>query len=167
MDKTGQLFEGALAKPILPLIGGSIEAYDGLPEETWGHVELDGKKYEWGAWGDLLYTEPETKTLAKYSDQFYAGAAAVIQRKHEKGVVTYCGVFGEEAFTDALAERIAGQAKLAVTPLPARVQLLRRGAYRILLNYTEKTVEAPAPPRTRFVVGTRKVEAAGVAVWKE
>jgi beta-galactosidase len=29
MDRNGQLFEGPLARPILPLIGGSIEAYDG------------------------------------------------------------------------------------------------------------------------------------------
>ena len=167
MDKNGQLFEGPLAKPILPLIGGSIEAYDGLPEETSAHVEMDGKRYEWGVWGDLLYGEPETKTVAKYADQFYSGAAAVIHHKYEKGAVTYCGVFGDEAFTDALAEKIAASAKLAVTPLPHRVHLLKRGSYRILLNYTDKTVEAPAPARTRFVVGTRKVEAAGVAVWKE
>jgi beta-galactosidase len=167
MDKTGQLFEGPTAKPILPLIGGSIEAYDGLPEDVMAQVELDGKKYEWGVWGDLLYGEPETKTIAKYADQFYAGAAAVIQNRYQGGIVTYCGVFGEEAFTNALAERIATQAKLAVTPLPARVHLLRRGAYRILLNYTTGIVDAPAPARTRFVVGTRKVEPAGVAVWKE
>ena len=167
MDKTGQLFEGPTAKPILPLIGGSIEAYDALPEDVLAQVELDGKKYEWGVWGDLLYGEPETKTIAKYGDQFYAGAAAVIQNRYQGGMVTYCGVFGEEAFTNALAERIATQAKLTVTPLPARVHLLRRGVYRILLNYTTGIVDAPAPARTRFVVGTRKVEPAGVAVWKE
>jgi beta-galactosidase len=167
MDRSGQFFEGPTAKPILPLIGGSIEAYDGLPDSTLGQVEMEGKKYAWGVWGDLLYGEAETRTLAKYADQFYAGAAAVIQNKYQGGTVTYCGVFGEEAFTDALAERIAGQAKLGVTPLPARVHLVRRGAYRFLLNYTTGTVDAPAPPKTRFVVGSRKVEPAGVAVWKE
>jgi beta-galactosidase len=167
MDRTGQFFEGPTAQPILPLIGGSIEAYDGLPDSNLGQVELDGKKYPWGVWGDLLYGEPETKTIAKYADQFYAGAAAVIQNKYQGGVVTYCGVFGEEAFTDALVERIAAQAKLTVTPLPPRVHLLRRGPYRFLLNFTTGAVDAPAPPKTRFVVGTRKVEPAGVAVWKE
>jgi beta-galactosidase len=167
MDRTGQLFDGPIAKPIQPLIGGSIEAYDGLPQGSLGQVELDGKKYPWGVWGDLLYGEPETKTIARYADQFYAGAAAVIQHRYQGGLVTYCGVFGEESFTDALAERLAAQAKLPVTPLPARVHLVRRGPYRILLNYTTAAVEAPAPARTRFVVGTRKVEAAGVAVWRE
>lgn len=167
MDRSGQLWEGPIAMPILPLIGGTIEAYDGLPEGSMAHVELDGKKYEFGVWGDMLYVEPETRTLAKYADQFYAGAAAVTQHKYQNGLVTYCGVFGEEAFTEALAEKLAVQSKVPVTALPSRVQLLRRGAYRVLLNYTEKTVDAPAPPRTRFVVGTRKVEPASVAVWKE
>lgn len=167
MDRSGQFFDGPLAKPILQLIGGSIEAYDGLPAGSLAQVEMDGKKYPWGVWGDLLYGEPETKTVARYADQFYAGAAAVIQNRYQGGLVTYCGVFGEEAFTDALAERIAAQSKIPTTPLPPRVQLLRRGAYRILLNYTTNVVEAPAPAKTRFVVGTRKVEAAGVAVWRE
>jgi beta-galactosidase len=167
MDRTGQLFDGPIARPILPLIGGSIEAYDGLPDGATAQVEMDGKKYEWGVWGDLLYGEAETKTIARYADQFYAGAAAVLQNRYQGGLVTYCGVFGEEAFTDALAERIAAQSKLPVTPLPRRVQLLRRGPFRILLNFTCDVVDAPAPPRTRFLVGTRKVEAAGVAVWRE
>jgi beta-galactosidase len=167
MDRTGQFFDGPTGKPILPLIGGSIEAYDGLPEGVTGHVEMDGKRYDWGAWGDLLYGEADTKTLAKYADQFYAGAAAVMQNKYQGGVVTYCGVFGDEPLTHALAERIATQAKLVTTPLPPRVHVVRRGPYRFLLNFTTATVDAPAPPRTKFVVGTRKVEPAGVAVWKE
>jgi beta-galactosidase len=167
MDRSGQLFEGPLAKPILPLIGGSIEAYDGLPDGATAQVEMDGKKYPWGVWGDLLYGEAETRTIARYADQFYAGAAAVIQNRYQGGLVTYCGVFGEEAFTDALAERLATQSKLAITHLPPRVHLVRRGAYRILLNFTVDTVDAPAPARTRFLVGSRKVEGAGVAVWRE
>jgi len=167
MDRTGQLFEGPTAKPIVPLIGGTIEAYDGLPDGLLAKIDLDGKSYDWGVWADLLYSEPETKILAKYDDQFFEGAAAVIQRKLDAGVVTYCGVFGEDAFTNALAEKLATQAKITVTALPPRVQLLRRGPYRLLLNYTTNQVEAPAPARTKFLVGARKVEAAGVAVWKE
>ncbi len=167
MDRNGQLFEGPLAKPILPLIGGLIEAYDGLPEDTWGSVELDGIKHRWGAWGDLLYAEETTRVLARYSDQFYAGAAAVIQRKHGSGTVTYCGVYAEPSLGEALVEKIAVAAKLPVTVLPPRVQLLRRGMQRILLNYQDKPVDAPAPRTARFVVGSRKVESAGVAVWEE
>jgi beta-galactosidase len=167
MDKTGQLWEGDTAAPILPLIGGEIEAYDGLPADTWGTVEMDGQKHRWGVWGELLYAEPTTKVLAKYADQFYAGAAAVIQRKHGQGVVTYCGVHGEASFVDALVEDLAEQAGLKGAPLPPRVHVLKRGPYRVLLNYQDAVVHAPAPASARFVVGSRRVEPAGVAVWEE
>ena len=168
MDKTGQLFEGPVAAPILPLIGGTVEAYDSLPDNTFGKVELDDKQYLWGVWGDLLYAEEGTRVVAKYEDQFYQGATAVMQKKHGKsGTVTYCGVFGEQEFTSALAESLAKQFNLPITPLPQRVQVLRRGAYRICLNYQDQNEEAPAPKDARFLVGSRTVEPAGVAVWEE
>jgi beta-galactosidase len=167
MDRHGQLFEGPLAKPILPLIGGSIEAYDGLPEEGFGQIEMDGAKFKWGAWGDLLYAEPTTKVLAKYADQFYAGAAAVLHRKHGKGTVTYCGVTGEAAFTDALLAKIATVAKVPVMKLPPRVQVVKRGRYWIALNYQLTPFDAPAAKNARFLVGTRRVDPVSVAVWEE
>ncbi len=167
MDRTGQLFEGPAAAPIVPLIGGSIEAYDVLPDNAFGHVQLDGQKEQlWGVWGDLLYAEEETKVLAKYTDQFYAGAAAVIQNRVEKGIVTYCGVYAEQPFIDALVERLAGQSQLPASVLPDRVQLVQRGPYRICLNYQCAPIEAPAPAGTTFLVGAKKIPPGGVAVWE-
>ncbi len=168
MDRRGQMFEGKTAQPILDLIGGEIEAYDSLPEKTFGHVDLDGKKHEWGVWGDLLYAREGTKVIAKYADQVYEGAAAVTQcRCKSGGVVTYCGVYAEASFIDALMEKLAAQADLKTSSLPSRVQLIRRGRYRILLNYQDKPHVAPAPASARFVVGTRNVDPAGVAIWSE
>lgn len=167
MDRTGQLFEGPIAKPIIPLIGGSVEAYDGLPADTFGQIEMDGKTYKWGAWGDLLYTEPATRALAKYADQFYVGGAAVTQKKHGKGTITYCGVYAEPAFTDALLEKLTAGAKGTASPLPPRVQILKRGSYRIALNYQLVPFDAPAPAKAKFLVGSRVVEPVGVAVWEE
>ncbi|HEX8523941.1 MAG TPA: beta-galactosidase [Tepidisphaeraceae bacterium] len=167
MDRTGQLHDGHWAQPILDLICAEIEAYDSLPSNTWGQVELDGKKFSWGVWGDLLYANPDTRVLARYADQFYAGAAAVTQCKYQGGTVTYCGVHGEQPFCDALMERLAAQSNLRLVPLPPRVQLVRRGPYRILLNYQDIPATAPAPANARFLVGTRQVEPAGVAVWEQ
>ncbi|HYO09489.1 MAG TPA: beta-galactosidase [Tepidisphaeraceae bacterium] len=169
MDRNGQLWEGKLAHPILDMIGAEIEAYDSLPEECWGEVEMDAKKYPWGVWGDLLYAAEGTKVLAKYSNQFYAGAAAVTQCKRAKGgSTTYCGVHGEAAFVDALVERLATQIGLKgqSPPLPSRVQVIRRGPYHVLLNYLDTQVVAPAAKGARFLVGTRRVEPAGVAIWE-
>jgi beta-galactosidase len=165
MDRNGQLLEGPTAAPILPLIAGTIHAYDSLPDGKFGEVEMDGKKYKWGTWGDQLVNVPAAHVVAKYADQFYAGAAAVTQQRHELGTVTYCGVCSEAPFVEALIDKIAPMAGLTVAKLPWRVQILRRGPYSILLNYGEQPVDAPAPKAARFIVGTRKTPAAGVAVW--
>ncbi len=167
MDRNGQLFEGPTAKPILPLIGGSIEAYDVLPDDMHGIIEMDTVKYKWGAWGDLLYAESGTKVVAKYADQFYAGGAAVIGRKHGKGTVVYCGAYAEPAFTSALIDRIATNQKIPSANLPPRVQLLQRGRFKIALNYQLTPFDAPAPRGAKLIVGTRKVDPVSVAVWEE
>jgi beta-galactosidase len=166
MDRTGQLFEGPVGAPILRLIGGAIEAYDGLPEADWGLVEMDDRTYQWGAWGELLYAEETTRVIARYADQFYKEAAAVIQRKHGSGTVTYCGVYAQAAFTDALVARIAEARKIPSQDLPPRTQLLKRDGHWVFLNFQDAPVEAPAPLEAAFVIGARRVEPAGVAVWR-
>lgn len=167
MDRRGQLFDGPLASPIRELMGGSIEAYDSLPEGKFGEVEMDAKKYPWGAWADILYAAEDAKVVAKYADQFYAGAAAVVRCGRGKGAITYCGVHAERPFVEALVEKLATAAKLPVATLPWRVHHVRRGPYHILLNYNDHAVDAPAKKGATFVIGARKVPPAGVGVWTE
>ena len=166
MDKTGQLFEGPIAAPILPLIGGAVEAYDGLPEDVWANVELDGRKFRWGAWAELLYAQEESKIVARYADLFYKDAAAIIQHKRGGGMVTYCGVCGEAALTDALIDRIATTNRIQSLGLPPRTQLSRRDDHWVFVNFQDAAVDAPAPVDADFVIGARRVEPAGVAVWR-
>ncbi|HWB53062.1 MAG TPA: beta-galactosidase [Tepidisphaeraceae bacterium] len=166
MNRQGQLFEGPIAQPILKLIGGLIEAYDSMPEQTTGQIEMDNEKYSWSVWGELLYNEPRTKILAKYSDQFYDDVPAIIQNKIDSGTVTYCGVVPEQKLVNALVVKLATQFKLPASPLPDRVHVVRRGKYDILLNYQDKPVSAPAPKDAKFVIGAPKVDPAGIAVWE-
>jgi beta-galactosidase len=170
MDRNGQLWEGPTAKPILPLIGASIDSYDGLREAHVGHVKFEGKDYDWSIWGEQLVPSAGTQTLATYSDQFYAGAAAITRANLGKGSVSYFGVYSEpplvDAFMQSLAKSIGGD-RLRATALENRVQLLRRGPYRIALNYNDKPVAAPAPLAARFIVGSAEIGPADVAVWEE
>jgi beta-galactosidase len=161
------LWEGPNAAPIVPLIGATIEGYDVLPDDAWGHVEMDGKRSRWGAWADLLKPSARTEVLATYADQFYKGTAAVTQAARGKGTVTYYGVFAEADFTARVVEKLAVQLKVPITNLPERVQILRRGKHRICLNYQDATFDVPAPQGAKFVVGSRQLGPAGVAVWEE
>jgi beta-galactosidase len=167
MDRRGQLWEGPTAGPILPLIGATIEGYDSLPAGKFADVEMEGKKFKWGIWGEQLHTGPGTKILATYADEFYAGAPAVTQSNFGEGVVTYCGVCAEWPFIEALVAKLAPTAGLTTTSLPWRVHLIQRGPYRVLLNYNDAPVNAPANKKAKFIVGGRKVIAGGVAAWVE
>jgi beta-galactosidase len=167
MNRHGHLWEGPTGKPILDLIGASIEAYDCLPEGRAGKCEIiDGGHHEWSVWGDLLHAADGTRILVKYDDQFYAGGTAGTQKRHGQGIVTYSGIYGSQGYTDALVEKLAKQAKLTTSVLPKRVCVVQRGPYHICLNYTDKTIEAPSKRGAKFIVGTHKVEPAGVAVWE-
>ncbi|MGC4033757.1 MAG: beta-galactosidase [Tepidisphaeraceae bacterium] len=164
-DRNGHFFEAHRAQPISGLIGGEVEAYDSLPENVVGTIDLDGKAYEWGTWGDLLYAEDGTRVWAKYTNMFYAGAPAITHRRLGNGSVTYCGVFGGRDLASAVIEKLCVAESIAAKPLPERVRVLRRGRFNIALNYNDKPVVLPTAPNTQFVIGGRQLEAAGVAVW--
>jgi beta-galactosidase len=166
MDRNGHLWEGPTAVPILHLIGATISTYDVLPDDCLGNVEFAGQTYQWNIWGDHLRPEKGAQVVAHYTDQFYAGTPAIIRNQYHKGTVTYCGVCGSSDLSEALVERIATDAGLDVAPLPSRLQVLRRGPYKIALNFNDISIEAPAPAGARFVLGDRKIEPAGVAVWE-
>jgi beta-galactosidase len=170
MDRTGQLWEGPWAAPILPLIGGSIEGYDSLRDDKFGQIKFEGKVYPWGVWGDQITPNRGTEVLATYADQFYAGAAAVTRSKLGKGAVNYFGVCSEQSLVDTFVESLAksiGPEHLRSQLMPNRVQVLRRGPYRIALNYQDQPIAAPAPASAKFLVGSAKMAPGDVAVWEE
>lgn len=166
MDRDGQIPEAEWAAAIRPLIGARIEAYDSLPRDLSGAVEMAGRRFAWGAWGDQLVPDDATQVLGTFCDQFYAGAPAATWRPLDRGGVTYCGIDGEQALLDALLERTSGLAGLPVTPLPPRTQLLRRDGVTVFLNYNDHAVDAPAGEGAAFLVGDRRVGPADVAVWR-
>ncbi len=170
MDRTGQLWEGPWAAPILPLIGASIEGYDSLRDDRFGQIRFEGKTYPWGVWGDQIAPKAGTEVLATYADQFYAGAAAVTRSRLGQGTVSYFGVCSEGPLVDAFVESLAksiGSERLRSKTLPSRVQVLRRGPYRIALNYQDQPVKAPAPASAKFLIGSARMAPADVAVWEE
>ncbi len=170
MDRTGQLWEGPWAAPILPLIGASIDGYDSLRDDRFGQIEFEGKRYPWGVWGDQVTPNSGTQVLATYADQFYAGAATVTRSRLGKGTVSYFGVFSEQPLIDAFVESLAksmGPERLSPRMVPTRVQVLGRGPYHIALNYQDESVAAPAPASATFLIGSRNMAPADVAVWEE
>jgi beta-galactosidase len=176
MDRSGQLWEGPTAAPILPLIGASIDGYDSLRDDRFGQIEFGGRSFAWGVWGDQLTASPGTEVLATYADQFYRGAAAITFRPHGKGGVSYFGVFSEQPLVDAFVQSVAAKIELLAASdaapkcaavLPGRVHILQRGPYRVALNYQDKPVDLETGRNARFLIGSSRLGPADVAVWEE
>ena len=69
--------------------------------------------------------------------------------------MTYCGVNAEPTLDEMLIEKLAGEAGLPVSSLPANVHVLERDGRKIVVNYQDKPIEAPAPAGARFIIGGR------------
>ncbi len=171
-DRRGQLWETLWAQPVYDLIGAAIPRYDVLPEGRNGAVTTaaGGRKYPWGAWGDLLEPRPGTETLASYTDQFYKGTAAATRHKLGKGYVVYVGVdsIGGEFEADILRQAYekAG-AKPANLPLDFMVDW--RDGFWVATNFTDNEQTIPAGvlgANPKMVVGGAKVPSGGVAIWR-
>ncbi len=165
-DRNAQFFEARYAERIADLIGARVTAYDCLPDDFWGTVDLDGKTHKWGVWADQVEPAEGTSAWASHTSLFYAGAHAITHRKAGGGSVTYNGVYGDRAFVEAVIEKVARTVGNDAAPLPDRVRVLKRDGFSICLNYTDQAITAPAPANATFIVGSRNLPPAGVAVWK-
>lgn len=168
LDKDGQARDGLYAHALFDLLGSRITGYDSLPEETFGQVDFLGKKHRWGVWGDLIDPGEGVQVLGHYADQFYAGAAAVVQNAYGSGRVTHVGPIDQGSLTDAVVEYVARQLGMPVRVLPQKTRLHRmQGGVNIFLNFAAKSLDAPSPANAQFLIGQKRTPEAGVAVWKE
>jgi beta-galactosidase len=167
-DRRGQLWEKLWAGPIYDLIGASIPFYDVLPEPITGQMKAGNKPYTWISWGDVLEPAQGTLVLATYADQFYAGKAAAVTRKLGQGSVTYIGVDSLNGTLEAdLLKHVFEKAGVAIEFYDDQFIVDWRNGFWIATNFTEKVQWVPFPEEARFLIGSRKLDPAGVAVWKE
>jgi beta-galactosidase len=168
LDTHGIAPDGLYEHRLFDLIGSTIIGYDALPEETFGEVEFGGRSHRWGVWGDLIRPGPTAQTLGTYTDQHYAGTAAVVRNAYGKGTVTHVGPIDDGTLADDVVERIARDLNYPVTVIPRRTKLHRLAdGVRVFLNFTVFNVDAPAGETANFLVGDRIVKAGDVAVWRE
>ncbi|MFT3787759.1 MAG: beta-galactosidase [Tepidisphaeraceae bacterium] len=165
-DRNGHAWEAKLAEPIHGLIGAAVTGYDSLPERTFGSVDMDGASHAWGMWGDQLEPHEGTAVWARYSDQFYAGTPAVTHRTLGRGSVTYVGPVDSDSLASAVLEKVLKLAGVETLKLEPNTRVHRVGPVTVFANANPRPVVAPAPAGAEFIIGQRRVDAAGVCVWK-
>ena len=167
-NRNGHFWEAETAAPIYDLIGARIEASDMMAGDGKGEIQYNGRTYGWNNWGDLVNPSEGTRVLAVYSNQFYAGKAAVVQRTLGKGSVTYIGVDTDDnrLETDVL-KALYNEAGVSVDSYPEGVYSYWRDGLWFLVNYSSETYPANLPSGSTVILGEKEVKPAGVLVWKE
>lgn len=167
-DRNAKLWEAPLAAPIHQLAGIGNLFYDHMPQSLYGNIGFGGKEYKWNNWADVVTPMPGTDVWATYDDQFYKGEACVTHRKFGKGTVTYIGADTDDGKLEkAVMHRVYGEAGVPTEDLPYGVVKEWSDGFYIVLNYTSDVQQIAIPDKAEIIIGSVRLEPAGVAVWKE
>ena len=90
VNDSDNVYLGGYPGPLKDVTGIWVEESDAIVPGHKTTVSLNGKDYEAGLVCDLIHPE-NAKVLAKYSNEFYAGTAAVTENKYGQGKAWYVG----------------------------------------------------------------------------
>ena len=166
-NEKGHLWEARHAEPIYNLIGGEIEFYDLLQPYAPDTVIMDGGKYAWTSWGDVLKPNKETETWGIYSGDFYSKKSSVTFNRTEKGTVTYIGADSNDGDLEyAVLKKLYNRLKIDIENYPRGIIVEYRDGFGIALNYSDQNYEVQVPAEGKILVGTKNLSPAGVCVWQ-
>lgn len=168
-DRNGHLFVGGWGKSIYSLIDANIDDFDQLLPSSKGTIKGFEKEYYWNNWGDLVNANNYKNVLATYSNQFYAGKAAVVTNKIGKGTVTYIGVDTDDAQLEKeVLRKVYNQANITTENYPEGVYLKWHDGFWTAVNYSSDNYEIKKiGTKAKLLIGSKIVEPGGVTVWKE
>ena len=101
------------------LAGIEVLDYDCLRD---AHVQVlfQGQQFQADIWSDLMRLLPDTKVLANYASEFYAGEPCITQHPYGQGICYYIGTQPGEDFMKELLAIICQTAE--VTPLSSAIE---------------------------------------------
>jgi beta-galactosidase len=166
-DTEAHLWEEVFEGPLHQLTGMKEIFFDHLPETMQGDIQAGEQKYSWNNWADVI-TPADGEIWATYTDQFYAGKAAVITKKWGKGSVTYIGADTDDGKLEKdVLKKVYERAGISLAPLPDGVTVEWRDGFWIGMNYSSKEEKIEIPANAVLLTGSNKLPPAGVAVWKD
>ena len=167
-NRDGHFWEGEIAAPISGLIGAHISANDMMPSDVKGEVSFQSKQYTWNNWADLLIPDKGTEVLASYSNQFYAGKAAVVRHQVGKGEVSYIGVDTDDSLLEKdLLRSVFTKAGVSTEDYPKGVYVNWRDGMFIAVNYSSDVQTIVIPQEAKIIYGGKNLPAAGVCIWQQ
>ena len=166
-DRSDKLWEMHYAEPIYKLIGAKVAFYDLLPDTVKGTIGMGSQNYKWNNWADIVDPMPGTEVWATYTNQYYAGRAAVINHKLGKGTVTYIGPDTDDGELEKnTLQKVYEQAGIPVANLPKGVIIEWRDGFWVGVNYSAKPYSVPLAATAKILIGSKTLNPADVVVWK-
>ena len=167
-NRWGHLFHSGWAGPVYPLIDATISDFDQLLPSAKGKIEYNSNTYTWNTWADLVTANKPENEAAHYTDQFYAGKAAVVTNKIGKGTVTYIGVYTDDLRLEKdVLRKVYEQAGATTENYPEGVYVQWRDGLWVAVNYTSKDYTLNLPENALILQGEKILSSPGVTVWKE
>jgi len=167
-NRNGKLWEMQWAEPIYKLIGAKVDFYDLLPDSVTGTIKMGNNTYTWNNWADVVEPFTGTEVWASYSNQFYAGKAAVTSRKLGKGTVTFVGPDTDDGQLEkAVLRKVYQQAGIAIENYPEGVMFDWRDGFWVGVNYSDVPYNVTVPANGKVLLGSKVLKPADVVIWKE
>ena len=156
VDENDLCFLGGFPGPLRKLLGIFDEEIDALYDTDTNRIAFKGKN-ELGMKGrygvkqlcGLIHSET-AKTLAVYTDDFYAGRPAVTVNRFGDGRAYYLAARTKDRFLDDFYKAVCARMKLAgplKTAMPAgisaRLRTDGKNDYIFVMNWNDKTVSVP------------------------
>jgi beta-galactosidase len=167
-DRTGKLWEMKWAELIYDIIGGKVSYYDLLPDSVMGTIKMGAKNFKWNNWADILEPNSGTEVWATYTNQYYAGKAAIISHKYGKGTVTYVGPDTDDGSLEkAVLAKVYQQAGISIEDYPEGVVVEWRDGFWVAVHYGDKPYNINTSAKAKVLIGSKVLKPADVVVWKE
>jgi len=151
------------------LLGIEIKDYDCLREMDMG-VMFHGKHYRCNKWCDII-TPITAKVVATYTEDYYAGMAAITVTATGKGKAYYVGTEPDGELMDEIVKWLVETCELSsIGSAPIGVELVRRRTdksdFIFALNHTGKVQTLNAPEDWQPMKCGSEMEPYGMSVFK-
>ncbi len=175
VDARDQVHLGGYPAPFRDLLGLVVEEWAPYLEDATNTVRTTaGAVFACRLWSDVIRLEG-AEALATYTDDFFAGTAAVTRHRFGRGTGLYVGTELDGPGVSWLIEQACGVAGVLVdTRTPADIEIVRRTrgdeGWTFLLNHSADPVELDLDLRGidvlsgTAVAGSLRMEARGVSI---
>lgn len=175
-DENDHIRLGGYPAPFRDMLGLLVEEYAPYPEMLTNTIRTtNGESFECTLWSDVIHLK-NTKAIASYEQDYYAGSAAVTHNTFGKGNAFYVGTVPDNNGMQWLIEQVCKTAGIqpVSTNAPAGVELLHRtngaSSFIFALNHSNEKVNVPIAGQGcdlltgNQINGSVNLEPSGVAV---